>query len=73
MTIKEQLLNELENTPTPMLAEILNFIQFIKAKHPQEDFMAFAGMANEIEDVMQEIVEEAEANRKLDLYQGDVL
>ena len=63
MTIKEQLLNEIDNTPIPMLPEILHFIQFMKAKQPQQDFMTFAGMASDIEELMQEIVEEAEANR----------
>jgi hypothetical protein len=67
MTTKEQLIHELENTPVSMLTEILNFIQFLKAKQPQIDFMEFAGMAADVEDIMQEIVEEAEANRQLDL------
>ena len=39
----------------------------IKTKHPDVDFMEFAGMAADIENTMQEIVEEAEANRQLDL------
>ena len=51
MTIKEKLLKEIETIPPSMLKEILNFVQFIKAKHPQEDFMNFAGMAREIDDV----------------------
>jgi len=67
MTTKEQLIHELENTPMPMLTEILNFVQFMKSKQPQTDFMEFAGMATDIDDLMQEIVEEAEANRQLDL------
>ena len=53
MNIKQQLLNEIDNTPTPLLPEILHFIQFIKAKQPQQDFMDFAGMASDIEEVMQ--------------------
>jgi predicted amino acid-binding ACT domain protein len=67
MTIKEQLIQEIENIPNSMLGEIFNFVLFLKAKQPQTDFMEFAGMAADIEDVMQEIVEEAEANRQLDL------
>lgn len=67
MTTKEQLILELENAPMPMLTEILNFVQFMKSKQPQTDFMEFAGMATDIDDLMQEIVEEAEANRQLDL------
>jgi hypothetical protein len=73
MTIKEQLLNEIDNIPTPMLPEILHFIQFMKAKQPQQDFMTFAGMASDIEELMQEIVEEAEANRQLDLNRTNYL
>ncbi|GCL48221.1 hypothetical protein [Microcystis aeruginosa] len=33
-------------------------IQSIKTKHPDVDFMEFAGMAADIENTMQEIVEE---------------
>ncbi len=36
-------------------------IQSIKTKHPDVDFMEFAGVAADIENTMQEIVEEAEA------------
>lgn len=67
MTIKEQLIQEIENIPNSMLGEIFNFVLFLKAKQPQTDFMEFAGMAADVEDVIQEIVEEAEANRLLDL------
>ncbi|CAN1211001.1 DUF2281 domain-containing protein [Tumidithrix helvetica PCC 7403] len=67
MTTKERLLHELENTPISMFTEILNFVQFMKAKRPQVDFMEFAGMAADAEDMMKAIVEEAEANRQLDL------
>jgi hypothetical protein len=56
-----------------MLPEILHFIQFMKAKQPQQDFMTFAGMASDIEELMQEIVEEAEANRQLDLNRTNYL
>lgn len=32
MTIKEQLLQELESTPDRLIVEALNFLQFLKAK-----------------------------------------
>ena len=32
MTIKEQLLQELDSTPDRLIVEILNFLQFLKAK-----------------------------------------
>ena len=73
MTIKEQLIQEIENIPNSMLKEIFNFVRFLKAQQTQTDFMEFAGMAIDIENVMQEIVEEAEANRKLDLSRMDHL
>ena len=52
-----------------MSRENFDKIQSIKTKHPDVDFMEFAGMAADIENTMQEIVEEAEANRQLDLRQ----
>jgi len=36
MTIKEQLLQEIEKLPEPLLKEVLNFIQFLQNKHQQE-------------------------------------
>ncbi len=32
MSTKEQLLNEIDQTPEPLLAEILDFVQFLKSK-----------------------------------------
>ena len=45
MTLKEQLIKEIETTPISLLPEILHFVQSIKTKHPDVDFMEFAGMA----------------------------
>jgi hypothetical protein len=73
MLTKAQLIREIEDTPVFMLTEIFNFIQFMKSKQPQIDFMEFAGIAADAADIMQEIVEEAEANRKLDLHRMDSL
>ena len=67
VNVEEQLIKEIETTPISLLPEILHFVQSIKTKHPDVDFMEFAGMAADIENTMQEIVEEAEANRQLDL------
>ncbi|MBD2501417.1 DUF2281 domain-containing protein [Anabaena azotica] len=33
MSIKEQITQELERLPEPLLQEILDFVQFIQAKH----------------------------------------
>jgi Protein of unknown function (DUF2281) len=35
MTIKEQITQELEKLPEPLLQEILNFIQFLQAKRQE--------------------------------------
>jgi len=73
MLTKAQVIREIENTPAFMLTEIFNFIQFMKSKQPQIDFMEFAGIAADAENIMQEIVEEAETNRQLDLHRMDSL
>jgi len=73
MLTKAQVIREIEDTPAFMLTEIFNFIQFMKSKQPQIDFMEFAGIAADAEDIMQEIVEEAKANRQLDLHRMDSL
>ena len=36
MITKDSLLNEIEQIPEYLLTEILDFVQFIKAKHLQE-------------------------------------
>ncbi|MCM0594241.1 MAG: DUF2281 domain-containing protein [Gloeotrichia echinulata IR180] len=36
MTIKEQLLQEIEKVPEPLLQEVLDFIQFLQNKRQQE-------------------------------------
>jgi hypothetical protein len=35
MTIKEQITQELEKLPEPLLQEILDFVQFLQTKHQQ--------------------------------------
>ncbi|MBE9003469.1 DUF2281 domain-containing protein [Fortiea sp. LEGE XX443] len=37
MTIKEQIKQEIEKIPEPLLQEILDFIQFLQAKHQPEN------------------------------------
>jgi hypothetical protein len=36
MTIKEQLLQEIEKVPEPLLQEVLDFLQFLQNKRQQE-------------------------------------
>ncbi len=36
MTIKEQLLQDIEKVPEPLLQEVLDFIQFLQNKRQQE-------------------------------------
>ena len=35
MNTKEQLINEIEETPEPLLSEVLDFLHFLKAKTVQ--------------------------------------
>lgn len=37
MNIKERLINEIEEAPEPLLAEVLDFIHFLKAKTLREN------------------------------------
>ena len=34
MNYKEQIIQEIEHIPAPLLGEVLDFIQFLKQKHP---------------------------------------
>ncbi|MBE9019010.1 DUF2281 domain-containing protein [Chroococcidiopsis sp. CCALA 051] len=36
MTIKEHILQAIEQVPEPLLQEVLDFIQFLQTKHQQE-------------------------------------
>ncbi len=36
MSIKEELLQEIEKVPEPLLQEVLAFVQFLQNKHQQE-------------------------------------
>lgn len=36
MTVKEQLIQELDRVPEPILKEVLEFVLALKAKHPVE-------------------------------------
>lgn len=67
MTPKQQLIEELKNTPSPIVDSVLDFLRFLKAKQPSTDFMKFAGMAADTPELMEDIAKDAEANRQLDL------
>jgi len=45
MTIKEQITQELENLPEPMLQEILDFVQFLQTKHQQRNILEITMMS----------------------------
>ena len=36
MTLKEILIQELDNVPEPLMVEVLDFLQFLKAKQAEE-------------------------------------
>ncbi len=37
MNCKEQIIQEIERIPEPLLSEVLDFIQFLKQKHLSQD------------------------------------
>jgi hypothetical protein len=37
MTLKEQLIQELDNVPDPLIVEVLDFLHFLKAKQEQDN------------------------------------
>lgn len=45
MTIKEQITQELENLPEPLLQEILDFVQFLQTKHQQRNILEITLMS----------------------------
>ncbi len=45
MTIKEQITQELEKLPEPLLQEILDFVQFLQTKHEQRNMLEITIMS----------------------------
>jgi hypothetical protein len=45
MTIKEQITQELEKLPEPLLQEILDFVQFLQTKHQQHNILEITIMS----------------------------
>ncbi|MGJ5676698.1 MAG: DUF2281 domain-containing protein [Nostochopsis sp.] len=45
MTIKEQITQELEKLPEPLLQEILDFVQFLQTKHQQRNILEITIMS----------------------------
>ncbi|WP_041566668.1 DUF2281 domain-containing protein [Nostoc punctiforme] len=45
MTIKEQITQELEKLPEPLLQEILDFVQFLQTKHQQHNILEITLMS----------------------------
>jgi hypothetical protein len=45
MTIKEQITQELEKLPEPVLQEILDFVQFLQTKHQQNKMLEITIMS----------------------------
>lgn len=67
MTPKQELIQELETAPSPLVQEVLNFLRFLKTKQPPVDFMEFAGMASDTPDLIDEIVSQTETERAMDI------
>jgi Protein of unknown function (DUF2281) len=45
MTIKEQITQELEKLPEPLLQEILDFVQFLQTKYQQHNILEITLMS----------------------------
>jgi hypothetical protein len=45
MTIKEQITQELERSPEPVLKEVLDFVQFLKTKQQQKEMLEITIMS----------------------------
>ena len=67
MTPKQELLEELETAPFPVIKEVLTFLRFLKAQQAPLDFMDFAGMASDAPELIDEIIDHADASRSMDL------
>ena len=52
MTPKQELLKEIETAPAPLIAEVLDFLQFLKTKHLPVDGIKFAGMTADTPELM---------------------
>ena len=59
MTPKQELLQELETTPLPIILQLLQFLRFLKAQKPPLDFIDFADTAADMDnqiDLLKRIV-----------------
>lgn len=74
MTPKQQLLQEIDDTPTSLIPDVLNYLRFLKAerlsKQSQTGVMQFAGMLADTPALADGIIEDAELNRQMDLQRN---
>jgi len=68
MTPKQQLLQELETTPLPIILQILHFLRVLKAQKSSLDFMDFAGIAADMSEEMDDVVATTQSDRQQDLH-----
>ena len=57
MTPKQELLKEIETAPAPLIAEVLDFLQFLKTKHPHAGVIELAGMTADTPELMGEMAQ----------------
>jgi len=71
MTPKQQLIKEIDDTPTAIIPDVLNYLRFLKAqrlaKQSKRDVMQFAGMLADRVDLADGIIEDAKQSRQMDL------
>jgi predicted HTH domain antitoxin len=67
MTPKQELLQELETTPLPIILQLLQFLRFLKAQKPPLDFIDFADTAADMDNQIQEPIITGQNDRPQDL------
>ena len=74
MTPKQELLQEIDNTPMSLIQDVLNYLRFLKsqrlAKQSQAGVMQFAGMLADTPGLADGIIEDAQLNRQMDLQRN---
>jgi hypothetical protein len=60
----DQLIQEIQNAPEPVIAEVLDFLRLVKAKQPHQDRLT--GLFADEPEAMQQIMDWIEQDRELD-------
>jgi predicted HTH domain antitoxin len=66
MTPKQELLQELETTPLPIILQLLQFLRFLKAQKPPLDFIDFAGTTADMDNAIEDPIVTSQNDRPQD-------